>query len=186
MAKSDVTTKDRERFERARARGALRARDGSAVVSARYNARGDTLDLRFRGGGSMVIPRTLVPGLGRLAAADLDAPVVSPAGDALCWPNLDLDVYVPGLVARICSPRQLDGRADAAAPRRRLWLRSSTGRRVDVRVRSSPHRLCQRLSACKRLSAALSSPSKVPPSCGNTAPPDLMVSLSGRPGAVSK
>jgi len=100
MAKSDLTARDRERFDRARARGALRARDGSALVSARYNARRDTLDLRFRGGGSMVIPRSLVPGLGRVAAADLDAPVVSPAGDALCWPTLDLDVYVPGLVAR--------------------------------------------------------------------------------------
>lgn len=48
----------------------------------------------------MVIPRTLVPGLGQVAAADLAPPVVSPAGDALSWPALDLDVYVPGLVAR--------------------------------------------------------------------------------------
>ena len=100
MAKSDLTARDRKRFDRARAQGALRARDGSGVVSARYDARGDTLDLRFRGGGSMVIPRRLVPGLGRLAAADLDPPVVSPAGDALCWPALDLDIYVPGVVAR--------------------------------------------------------------------------------------
>jgi hypothetical protein len=49
----------------------------------------------------MVIPRTLVPGFERVPATDLRAsPVVSPAGDGLSWPALDLDVYVPGLVAR--------------------------------------------------------------------------------------
>lgn len=58
------------------------------------------MELTFRGGGSMAIPRTLVPGLDRGAAADLEAPNVSPAGDALSWPALDRDVSVPGLVAR--------------------------------------------------------------------------------------
>jgi hypothetical protein len=100
MGNTELTAKDRERFKRARARGILRARDASALVRARYNARRDTLELTFRGGGSMAIPRTLVPGLGRVAAADLETPVVSPAGDALSWPALDLDVSVPGLVAR--------------------------------------------------------------------------------------
>jgi len=100
MANTELTAKDRERFERARARGVRRARDSSALVGARYNARRDTLELTFRRGGAMVIPRTLVPGLGRVTAADLGTPVVSPAGDAVSWPALDLDVYVPGLVAR--------------------------------------------------------------------------------------
>ncbi len=100
MANPELTAKDRERFERARARGIQRAGDGSGLVGARYNARRDTLELTFRGGGAMVIPRILVPDLGRLTAAALGKPVVSPAGDALSWPALDLDVYVPGLVAR--------------------------------------------------------------------------------------
>ena len=100
MANAELTTKDRERFERARVRGVLRARDGSALVEARYNARRDTLELTFRGGGSMVIPRNLVPGLGRAAATAVGTPVVSPAGDGLRWRALDLDVYVPGLVTR--------------------------------------------------------------------------------------
>ena len=108
--------------------GLLRARDGSALVSARYNTRRDTLNLRFRGGGSMVIPRSLVPGLGRVATADLDAPVVSRAGDALCWPTLDLDVYVPGLVARAFGTHLFaaaTGRQGGdVAPSRRPWPRS--------------------------------------------------------------
>jgi hypothetical protein len=100
MAKSDVTVKDRKRFERARARGRLRTREASAVVGARYDARRETLHLAFRGGGSMAIPRRLVSGLGRTAGADLSAPEISPAGDALSWPALDLDVHVAGLVER--------------------------------------------------------------------------------------
>src|SRR5436190_6140456 len=99
MRDTEPIAKDRERLGRARARGVRRARDGSALVGARYNARRDTLELTFKGGGAMVIPRTLVPGLDRVTA-DLETPVVSPAGDALSWPARDLDVYVPGLVTR--------------------------------------------------------------------------------------
>lgn len=105
MAKSELTARDRERFLRARARGAMRARDRSALVGARYDARHEALHLTFRGGGSMVIPRRLVPGLERAAAAELAAPTVSPAGDALSWPALDLDVDVAGLVERAFGSR---------------------------------------------------------------------------------
>lgn len=105
MASTELIAKDRERFLRARARGTMRARDASAVVGARYDARRETLHLTFRGGGSMVIPRRLVPGLERSTAADLAAPAVSPAGDALFWPALDLDVHVAGLVERAFGSR---------------------------------------------------------------------------------
>jgi hypothetical protein len=105
MAKSELTASDRERFVRARARGTMRTREASAVVGARYESRGEALHLTFRGGGSMVIPRRLIPGLERAAAADLAAPAVSPAGDALFWPALVLDVYVPGLVERAFGSR---------------------------------------------------------------------------------
>ena len=100
MARPELTGKDRERFEGARSRGDLRAGDRSALVGARYDARRDTLELAFRSGGTMVIPRNLVPDLEAVAAGNLEAPVVSPAGDAISWPVLDVDVYVPGLVAR--------------------------------------------------------------------------------------
>jgi uncharacterized protein DUF2442 len=45
------------------------------------------------------------PWLERATAADLTAPAVSPAGDALCWPALDLDVHVAGLVERAFGSR---------------------------------------------------------------------------------
>jgi hypothetical protein len=105
MAEIDVTSKDRERYARARARGAARAQDPSAVVAARYDPDGDLIDLKFGGGGSMAIPRKSVPGLQRASASKIGSIVVSPAGDALSWPSLDVDVYVPGLVERAFGSR---------------------------------------------------------------------------------
>ena len=129
MANNELTARDRERFLRARARGVMRARDGSALVGARYDARRDALDLTFRGGGSMVIPRRMVPGLERVAAADLGAPAVSPAGDALFWPALDLDVSVPGLVERAFGTRLF-----AAATGRRGGQRRTKAKAVAAKL----------------------------------------------------
>jgi len=105
MAATDVSAKDRERYARARARGEARAQDPSAVVDARYDSDKDLIDLTFGGGGSMAIPRNAVPGLRRASASNLESIVVSPAGDALSWPSLDVDVYVPGLVERAFGSR---------------------------------------------------------------------------------
>ena len=129
MAKNELTAKDRERFLRARARGTLRTRDASGVVSARYDARREVLYLTFRGGGSMVIPRRLVPGLEQAVSADLAEPAVSPVGDALFWPALDLDVYVPGLVERA-----FGGRLFAAATGRQGGARRSKAKAAAARL----------------------------------------------------
>jgi hypothetical protein len=100
MGEADVTAKDRERYVRARARGKARAHDPSAVVEARYDRDGDLIELKFVGGGTIGIPRKAVPGLEWASAPSIEAIVVSPRGDALSWPSLNLDVYVPGLVER--------------------------------------------------------------------------------------
>jgi Protein of unknown function (DUF2442) len=105
MPAGSLTAKDRERFAGARARGEARAQDPSAVVEAQYDATRDAIDLRFRSGGSMTIPRQLVPGLDDVLASALGGISISPAGDALSWPSLDVDVYVPGLVARAFGTR---------------------------------------------------------------------------------
>jgi hypothetical protein len=46
----------------------------------------------------MTIPRKMVPDLEEASATALGLISISPAGDALPWPSLDVDVYVPGLV----------------------------------------------------------------------------------------
>ncbi len=49
----------------------------------------------------MMIPRQIIPGLKQAPASALGEPIsISPAGDALSWPSLDLDIHIPGLVER--------------------------------------------------------------------------------------
>lgn len=118
-----VTAKDRERLARARARGDARAEDPSAIVDARYDAARDAIELEFRSGGVITVPRQVVPGLVGVSASALHAIRVSPAGDALSWPSLDADVYVPGLVERTFGTRLF-----ARATGQRGGLRRSTAK----------------------------------------------------------
>jgi Protein of unknown function (DUF2442) len=127
MATTDVTRNDRERY--ARARGLARAQDPSAVVNARYDRDRDLIDLTFGGGGSMAIPRKIVPGLQRAALSKLESVVVSPAGDALSWPSLDVDVYIPGLIERAFGTRLF-----AAATGRRGGQRRSKAKTRAAKV----------------------------------------------------
>lgn len=123
MPAAKVTAKDRERFARARAIGAARAKDPSAIVDARYDAARDAIDLEFSSGGVITVPRKFVPGLVGASTSALQAIRVSPAGDALSWPPLDVDVYVPGLVERTFGTRLF-----ARATGQRGGLRRSTAK----------------------------------------------------------
>jgi len=111
--------RDRERYARARARGQPHAEDRSAVVNAGYDVHRDVIDLTFGGGGSMTIPRKFISGLGRASASTMETIVVSAAGDALSWPSLDVDVYVPGLVERAFGGRLFAAATGSRGGRRR-------------------------------------------------------------------
>jgi len=128
MPAANLTAKDRERFARARARGQARAQDPSAVVGAQYDATRDAIDLRFRSGGSMTIPRQIVPGLEGVPASALGGISVSPAGDALSWPSLDVDVYVPGLVERAFGTRLFARATGQRGGRRRSKAKAAAAR----------------------------------------------------------
>ena len=128
MPAPNVTSKDRERFARARARGQAREQDPSAVVEAQYDATRDAIDLRFRSGGSMTIPRQIVPGLDDVPASALAAITVSPAGDALSWPSLDVDVYIPGLVERAFGTRLFARATGQRGGRRRSKAKAAAAR----------------------------------------------------------
>jgi hypothetical protein len=119
MATTKISARDRDRYARARALGQARLQDPSAIVDARYNSHADTIELTFKGGGSMSIPRAIVPGVERASSEKLDAVVVSPAGDALLWPSLDIDVYIPGLVERAFGTRLFAASTGRRGGRRR-------------------------------------------------------------------
>jgi len=143
MATTDVTAKDRERYARARALGQERAQDPSAVVHARYDLKGDLIELKFGGGGSMAIPRKIIPGLERATASQMESIIVSPSGDALSWPSLDVDVHVPGLVERAFGTRLF-----AAATGRRGGRRRSKAKAVAAKANGAKGgRSRKRLSA---------------------------------------
>lgn len=125
---TNISAKRRERYARARVRGVARVEDPSSVVDARYDSAADAIELAFKGGGSMTIPRTVVPGLGRVSASKLGAVVVSPAGDALSWPSLDVDVYVPGLVERAFGTRLFAASTGRRGGRRRSKTKAAAAK----------------------------------------------------------
>ena len=98
-------------------------------MDALYDAERDTVNLTFRGGGSMTIPRHVIPGLERAPASALRSISVSPAGDALSWRSLDVDVQVPGLVERVFGTRLF-----AAATGRRGGRRRSKAKAAAAKV----------------------------------------------------
>lgn len=128
MATTDVTAKDRERYARARALGQARAQDPSAVVDARYDPDGDSIGLKFGGGGSMAIPRKIIPGLERATESQMEPIIVSPAGDALSWPSLDVDVHVPGLVERAFGTRLFAAATGRRGGRRRSKAKAAAAK----------------------------------------------------------
>jgi hypothetical protein len=122
MAANAPTAKDRERFARARARGKARAQDPSDVVGAGYESAPDAIRLTFRSGGSMMIPRRIIPGLERQPLSALRCIGVSPAGDAVSWRALDIDAFIPGLLERAFGTRLFaaaTGRRRGGRPRKR-------------------------------------------------------------------
>src|SRR5712692_9649540 len=128
MGTSEVTSRDRARYARARAQGQARAKHPSAVVSAHYDESRDRIDLTFGGGGSMAIPRQMIPGLESASTPNLEAIQVSPAGDALSWPSLDVDVYVPGLVERAFGNRLFAASTGRRGGRRRSKAKAAAAK----------------------------------------------------------
>ena len=128
MASKELTASDRERFEAARALGKKRVEDESSIVVASYDLTSDAVRLEFRGGGSMTIPRRLIPGLEGKPASALESISVSPAGDALLWRSIDADVYVPGLVERAFGHRLFAASAGRRGGRRRSKAKAAAAR----------------------------------------------------------
>jgi hypothetical protein len=95
-----LTGGDRKRFKAARRRGRRTAEDVGVVLEAQYERASDSIRLVFRSGASVTIPRKLLPELGGLPWPTLEAPSISPAGDALLWLPIDADVDVAGLLNR--------------------------------------------------------------------------------------
>jgi hypothetical protein len=128
MATRSTTSAARERFARAREAGNRQADDPSAVNGARYEKRADAIELTFVGGGTMTIPRSLIPELEGLPLALLSSVTVSPAGDALAWRAAEIDLYIPGLVERAFGSRLFAAASGQRGGRRKSKAKAAAAR----------------------------------------------------------
>jgi hypothetical protein len=89
-----------------------------------------------------VRPRIVICGHvhgGSVGSSKLDAILVSPAGDALSWPLLDVDVHVPGLVQRVLGSPPVCGKTQTARLRDPINHRDS----LLFVIRAGASDLCQ-------------------------------------------
>jgi hypothetical protein len=108
-----LTTADCQRFARAREHGHRCAMRATAVVDARYDATRDRLELTQRNGRVRLVPRRLLPEIDGVPAAILRSIAVSPAGDAISWRDVEVDVSARGLLDRERRSRRVDFNAGA-------------------------------------------------------------------------
>jgi hypothetical protein len=69
------------------------------VVRALYNRKRDALDLTLRKGVTVSIPRNQIRELKNADEADLARVEIQPGGDGISFREIDVDIYIPGLLA---------------------------------------------------------------------------------------
>lgn len=73
-------------------------RAGGYAVSARYDRRRARVVVSLNTGVELTFPARLAEGLADASPESLAEIEISPAGLGLHWPQLDADLYVPGLL----------------------------------------------------------------------------------------
>ncbi|HXG57356.1 MAG TPA: DUF2442 domain-containing protein [Vicinamibacterales bacterium] len=128
MVTNSITAADRERYTRARTLGERDADNPSALTAARYVQRRDAIELEFAGGGIMTIPRQAISEVAHAPIPTLNAITISPAGDAISWRALDVDIYVPGLVERVFGSRMFAASSGGRGGRRTSKAKAAAAR----------------------------------------------------------
>jgi hypothetical protein len=79
--------------------GRERRRRGELAVSADYDPRTKRLRIELASGVAVCVPISTVQGLADIAASKIKSVQIDGNGYGLHWPEMDLDVSVPGLIA---------------------------------------------------------------------------------------
>ncbi len=69
------------------------------VVKAHYDRKADTLDLTLRKGITLRLPRRQIRVLATSKPADVAKVEIQPGGDGISFRSINVDIYVPGLLA---------------------------------------------------------------------------------------
>jgi hypothetical protein len=96
------------RLEAAKAtvRGALRRKREARAVAAEYDPVRRWVLITFNTGGAVGVPSDAIEGLSEADANTLANVEITPSGFGLYWPALDIDVYLPSLMAGIFGSRK--------------------------------------------------------------------------------
>lgn len=90
------------------------------AVRARYDRRVSRVVIALDNGLELAFPPRLAQGLEHATPAELANIEISPLGTGLHWPDLDADLYVPGLLAGVFgSKRWMAAQLGAAGGRAR-------------------------------------------------------------------
>lgn len=85
-----------EMFDEARA--SAKREEPIDVTSARYDRKSDAIRLRLRSGIAIELPRSQIRELADVRPSDIKKVHVQPGGDGISIWELDVDIYVPGLL----------------------------------------------------------------------------------------
>lgn len=82
------------------------SRQHAYAVAARYNRRRARVIVSLNTGVEITFPPKLAQGLVDADPGDLAKIEITPSGLGLHWPDLDTDLYIPGLLAGAFSSKQ--------------------------------------------------------------------------------
>jgi hypothetical protein len=108
------------------------------VVRARYNRANDTLDLTLRKGILIALPRTQVKEIAKVSADSLRRIQIQPGGDGISIRSIDVDIYVPGLLAEELAT--IFAKANGSKTRGRSSARKAAAARENGRKGGRPRK----------------------------------------------
>lgn len=127
-------------FSAAEARGQAMLETEPRAVSARYNRKTGRVTIDLMNGCSYVFPTGLVQDLSEANPEDLTDVEVDGMGFNLHWPKLDVDLYIPALVAGIFGTQNWMRKALARQAGRSTSAAKTAAARVNGRKGGRPRK----------------------------------------------